>query len=83
MAWHCDASLQPHEANYLKLDSNKARTRLAWKPRWSLPTALDQTLAWHRAWHSGQDMRAISLAQIREYLGGGKTASLEAGDGTL
>ena len=83
MAWHCDASLQPHEANYLKLDSNKARTRLAWKPRWSLPTALDQTLAWHRAWHSGQDMRAISLAQISEYLGGGKTASLEAGDGTL
>jgi CDP-glucose 4,6-dehydratase len=83
MAWHCGTSLQPHEANYLKLDSSKARTRLAWKPRWSLPTALDKTLEWHRAWRSGEDMRAISLAQISEYLGGGKTASVEVGNGSL
>lgn len=63
----CDATLQPHEATHLKLDSGKARTRLNWQPRWRLATALDKTLEWHAAWHSGQDMRAVSLAQIAEF----------------
>jgi len=30
-----------HEAGYLKLDCSKARHRLGWAPRWSLPEALD------------------------------------------
>jgi CDP-glucose 4,6-dehydratase len=82
MAWHCDASSQPHEANYLKLDSSKARSRLAWVPRWRLPTALDKTLAWHQAWRGGRDMRAVSLAQIGEYLAEGNTTGSEADHGT-
>lgn len=83
MAWHCDTSSQPHEANYLKLDSSKARSRLAWKPRWGLPTALDKTLKWHQAWRSRQDMRTVSLAQISEYFGEGKTIGAEAGNGSF
>ena len=83
MVWHCDTVSQLHEANYLKLDSSKARTQLDWKPRWSLPAALDKTLVWHQAWRSGQDMRTISLAQISEYLGERDTASKEAGNGPL
>ena len=83
MTWHCDTSSQPHEANYLKLDSSKARTRLMWKPRWCLPTALDKTVAWHQKWRSGQDMRATSLAQIGEYMGEDKTISDEATHGAL
>lgn len=67
MEWHCDSAPQPHEANYLKLDSSKARSRLAWKPHWPLPTALDKTLAWHRGWQGGEDMRDFSLKQIGEY----------------
>lgn len=69
MEWQCETSLQPHEANYLKLDSSKARARLKWRPRWSLPTALNKTLAWHHAWLNGQNMYSISLSQINEYLG--------------
>ncbi|MDP3539064.1 MAG: CDP-glucose 4,6-dehydratase [Azonexus sp.] len=83
MAWCCDMSSQLHEANYLKLDSSKARTRLLWKPRWRLQVALDITLAWHQAWRSGQDMRGISLAQISEYLSEGKAASVKADNGSL
>ena len=66
-SWHCDASPQPHEANYLKLDSSKAKARLGWHPRWNLALALSNTLAWYNAWKSGKDMAETSLAQIREY----------------
>lgn len=83
MTWHCDSSSKPHEANYLKLDSSKARSRLNWKPRWHLPTALDKTLAWHQAWCSGQDMRAFSLGQISEYLGEEIVRSLKVSHGPL
>lgn len=67
-AWECDASLQPHEANILKLDSFKAKARLGWRPRWNLHTALEMTLAWHHAWKEGDDMAAVSVRQIQEYL---------------
>lgn len=67
LRWQCGASPQPHEANYLKLDSSKARARLGWAPRWRLDKALDMTVDWHRAWRHGGDMRAVSLAQIAEY----------------
>ena len=66
-SWTCDAAPQPHEASHLKLDSSKARARLAWQPRWRLATALDKTLAWHAAWRRGEDMRAVTLAQIADY----------------
>ena len=68
MTWHRDVSSQPHEASYLKLDSSKARSRLRWKPRWRLDAALDKTLKWHRAWRDKQDMHAVTIAQIGEYL---------------
>ncbi|RYY17500.1 MAG: CDP-glucose 4,6-dehydratase [Alphaproteobacteria bacterium] len=32
-SWVRDERLQPHEANYLKLDISKARARLGWEPR--------------------------------------------------
>ena len=68
--WKCQQEPQPHEAHYLKLDSNKARTRLGWKPRWRLETALDETLQWHADWLQGKDMHAVSLAQVAEYIAG-------------
>ena len=65
--WQCDTAPQPHEANTLKLDSSKAKSRLGWQPRWNLPAALDRTLEWHRAWREGADMTAVSLRQIQAY----------------
>jgi CDP-glucose 4,6-dehydratase len=67
VSWECDETPQPHEANYLKLDSSKAHLRLGWQPRWRLQTALQKTLTWHEAWRTKQDMRAVSLAQMTEY----------------
>ena len=65
--WRGSDALQPHEATCLKLDSSKARAMLGWRPRWRLQSALDYTLAWHRAWKRGDDMVATSLRQIQAY----------------
>ncbi len=69
MRWECDASPQPHEANYLKLDSSKAKAKLGWMPHWHLDVALQKTLEWHQAWHHGADMRTMTLSQIADYCG--------------
>lgn len=66
-AWHQDASQNPHEAGFLKLDISKARNRLSWEPRWTLSEALIRIVDWHRAWHAGEDMRKSCLAEIEDY----------------
>lgn len=65
--WQCDEKPQPHEANYLKLDSSKAHAQLGWHPRWRLQEALQKTLEWHEAWKNEEDMRLVTLAQIAAY----------------
>jgi CDP-glucose 4,6-dehydratase len=65
--WVCDERPKPHEANYLKLDCSKARSRLGWTPRWNLQTALSAIVDWHRAYMNGDDMRSTTLAQIKEF----------------
>lgn len=65
--WQLDASEQPHEANYLKLDISKAQSRLHWAPRWPLATALEKIVVWHHAWLDKADVHALCLAQIQDY----------------
>jgi len=66
-SWQLDGGDHPHEAHYLKLDISKARARLDWRPRWSLDTALEHIMTWHRAWLAGEDVRALCLRQIQQY----------------
>ena len=56
------------ETQALRLDSTRARTLLGWQPRWTLDQALQRTTDWYRAWSEGRDLRAISLAQLDDYL---------------
>ena len=74
VTWLCDETPQPHEANFLKLDSSKAKQRLDWEARWRLPTALQMTVDWHQSWREGNEMRAITLAQIAQYQADGTSA---------
>lgn len=69
LRWQVDGTPQVHEANFLKLDSAKACTRLGWRPRWRLETALARTVEWHSAWRAGEDMAAVSRRQIADYAG--------------
>jgi CDP-glucose 4,6-dehydratase len=66
-SWRQDAGHHPHEANNLKLDISKAKTKLGWNPSWSLQNALENTIHWHRAWLELEDMKKMCLAQIEQY----------------
>jgi CDP-glucose 4,6-dehydratase len=57
----------PHEAALLRLDAARAKAHLDWRPRWRLPEALRQTVAWQRAWRDGEDMRDFCYKQIGQY----------------
>ena len=65
--WLIDPQGHSHEAGLLKLDSTNARVLLNWSPRWSLETAIDKTVEWHKAWRNGVDMTPFSLDQIMAY----------------
>ncbi len=66
-SWSYDSSIQPHEAQTLKLDISKAKCCLGWQPRWDLSAALEKTIEWYEAWRAGEDMARVSVEQIREF----------------
>ena len=66
--WVLDSSDHQHEAQYLKLDSSKAKTRLDWHPKWHLEDSLNAIIEWHRAYRDGKDMHDITLEQIRDFI---------------
>ena len=70
-SWAPSSAEQPHEAYYLKLDISKARTVLGWRPRWRLEEALRRTVGWHRAYLAREDMRAVTLGQIQDFMASG------------
>jgi CDP-glucose 4,6-dehydratase len=65
--WELDGSAQLHEAQNLKLDCTKAAVRLGWRPQLRLREALSMTVDWYRAKLRGEDMRAFTCEQIRNY----------------
>jgi CDP-glucose 4,6-dehydratase len=52
------------DAPALRLDSSRARERLAWTPRFDLAAALDATVFWHDRVREGADARTVTLTQI-------------------
>ena len=68
-SWKLDQSVEnPHEANYLKLDISKAKSKLHWRPIWSLSETLFQIVSWHKSWLSGMDMQKASIDEISKYM---------------
>ena len=67
-SWYLDTDSHPHEAHYLKLDCSKARSKLGWAPRWGLEQTIRSIVSWHKAQRNGQDMKAVCLQQIAEYV---------------
>lgn len=47
---------QPHEANYLKLDCSKARSKLQWTPVWDINIAIEKTLTWYRSFYENNQV---------------------------
>jgi CDP-glucose 4,6-dehydratase len=67
LAWRLDERENPPESAYLELDSSAAERALGWRPVWDLEDALSLVVEWHRAHLQGQDMRAVSLAQLGRF----------------
>lgn len=65
--WEADNSPQPHEAQYLKLDSSKARGRLGWKPKSLINEGLKWTVDWYKAYQNKHDMHEYTIDQIINY----------------
>ena len=61
------SSANLHEAHFLKLDCNKARMQLGWKPQWDATETIKRICCWHKAHLNGQDMNVYTLTEIQQY----------------
>lgn len=66
-SWEVDTYVHPHEAKFLKLDCAKARTKLGWRPFFSLSESLEYIVEWYKAFSNNEDMQAFTLGQIADY----------------
>lgn len=67
-SWALDGTQGPHESNYLKLDSSKAKCRLKWAPVWHLGKALEHVTDWYRMYaDNASNMRELTIRQISRY----------------
>jgi len=66
-SWTVDSNPYPHEAQYLKLDISKARSRLNWQPVWSLECTLKRIMQWQQAWLSQKSMQSLCLQDIKVF----------------
>lgn len=62
-----NVSKGPYEANWLTLETTKARVILGVQPKWSLAETVARTMTWYREQLAGADARALCLAEIADY----------------
>ena len=68
--WKFDLELveEPfHESSILKLDCQKALTKLGWKRKVNLQTALEWTISWYEKYFKNGDLRTFSEEQIQKF----------------
>jgi len=57
-----------HEAEYLQLDSQKAKQLLKWENKWDTKKVLEKTSEWYKEFYTGtQNAHELCLKQIIEY----------------
>ena len=68
-SWEYDDSDNPHEANLLKLDISKAKSKLNWHPTWSLEKSLEKIVQWHKNWSiKNFHTQDICMNEIQNYI---------------
>jgi CDP-glucose 4,6-dehydratase len=68
--WETASDVHAPESNYLKLDSSKAKAKLDWKPKLSLPQALEWTVQWYKTYYRDQPLiREVTREQISYFQG--------------
>lgn len=67
-SWRLDPNVQPHEANFLKLDCSKAAIKLGWKSKSNLENVVQGIVEWHKLHHSGISAYELCKNQIQSYI---------------
>jgi len=65
--WKLDERKNPHEEEYLRLDSSKAKLKLGWKPKLNLEKGLLSTTNWYKHYKENKNMKEFSEEQIVEF----------------
>jgi CDP-glucose 4,6-dehydratase len=59
----------PHEAGLLKLNIQKAKKELGWKPKWNAEKAIEKTMEWYKeSLKIKSDKHSLCVKQIEEYI---------------
>ena len=66
-SWQPDVDHPLHETLHLILDVSKAREKLGWSPQWNIDNALENAVAWYKAFFQHKNMSRITLEQITQY----------------
>lgn len=66
--WGVGSEPQPHEAGYLLLDSNKARTELGWTDKLEFTEAIKWTIGFYKDVESGKSPRKALEDEVRRFL---------------
>jgi CDP-glucose 4,6-dehydratase len=65
--WRRDPGVHPPEAQALTLSSALAEKALGWRPVLGIEETLSWTAEWYRAFSAGENMLAVSEAQLTQY----------------
>lgn len=68
LTWEKMSEDTPHEANFLKLDCSKIKSRLGWQPRWHIEEAIQKTVEFAKAMRDGKDLGEVMDKQIEDFL---------------
>lgn len=63
------ADSSKHEANILKLDTNKTRSLLGWKPKFTFAENTDATFRWYKNYYEKGDAVKFTRDQITAFFG--------------
>ena len=59
---------QVHEANYLRLNSTKAKKHLRWNTVYSFDECIKETTLWYWNYLEKEDMKEFTQLQIERYI---------------
>lgn len=57
----------PHEANFLKLDCSKIKTKIGWKPIWGIEITMQKIVEWTECYLHNGDINKCTEKQIVEF----------------
>lgn len=58
----------PHEANFLKLDCSKIKSKLNWQPRWHIEEAIQMVVEWSKVYLKQENINDVMLRQINSFI---------------